>query len=530
MEYASVCSGIEVPSVAWEPLGWSPTFFSEIETFPREVLKQRQRAADARLTGAAKRGVPLWADFTAIRMRFLRRLGIRLPDLLIGGTPCQPFSLAGLRQSLSDSRGNLTLEYVRLANAIDNERARCGRPGIVLVWENVPGVLSTEDNAFGCFLAGIVGADTPLVPPKSIRHRWRIGKKKGGERFVWTDAGMVAGPVRVAAWRVLDSQYFGLAQRRERVFLVAGPVDGIVDPAEVLLEQDGVRRDHPPIRGSRADVAGTLGGTSPGGGWRFGADEAAAGQLVAGSLKGSGAGADDNDARNGRLVAFGGNNTRGPIEIAAALNAHGGPAGRIDFESETFVAHTLRGEGFDASEDGSGRGVPLVPAVSTTLRARDGAKGVDSDATGTLIPFIFDPKGGGKQTTLGMSFDRVGALGTTKTPAVAFSCKDSGADASDEVAPTMRAMGHRESHANAGGQLAVASPSGQIGVRRLMPVECERLQGVPDDYTAIEFRGKPAADGPRYKALGNAMSVPPIAWIGRRIERAIKLREAAGHG
>ncbi|WP_238474976.1 DNA cytosine methyltransferase [Azospirillum cavernae] len=240
--YGTVCSGIEAPSVAWEGLGWAPTFFSEIEAFPRQVLQQRQRAVNANQSGAATLGVPLWGDFTAMRMRFFRRLGIRLPDILCGGTPCQAFSLAGLRQSLDDARGNLTLEYVRLANAIDSERFRFGKPGLVILWENVPGVLNTKDNAFGCFLAGLVGADTPLVPPPGLR---------------WTDAGLVAGPRRNAAWRILDSQYFGLAQRRRRVFVVCCPVDG-PDPSEILPEQEGLRRDHPPRREAAARVTQAL--------------------------------------------------------------------------------------------------------------------------------------------------------------------------------------------------------------------------------------------------------------------------------
>ncbi|MEW5729886.1 MAG: DNA cytosine methyltransferase [Pseudomonadota bacterium] len=156
MRYASVCAGIEAASVAWEPLGWRPVLFSEIEAFPRAVLKHRQRAVEAGLKGAARLGVPLWGDFTAIRPRHLRRLGIEFPDLLVGGTPCQAFSVAGLRRSLEDDRGNLTLAYVRLIHATDPRWA---------VWENVPGVLSTDDNAFGCFLAGLVGADAALAPP-----------------------------------------------------------------------------------------------------------------------------------------------------------------------------------------------------------------------------------------------------------------------------------------------------------------------------------------------------------------------------
>lgn len=213
MKYLSVCSGIEAATVAWYPLGWTPLAFSEIEAFPRAVLQHHYP------------DVPLYGDFTKLRDEPI----IADADILVGGTPCQAFSVAGLRKSLEDDRGNLTLEFVRLADAIDNARLDRGKSAPIIVWENVPGVLSVKDNAFGCFLSGLAGDDTPYVPPR--------GK--------WTNAGVVAGPKRTVAWRVLDAQYFGLAQRRRRVFVVASARDGF-DPAAVLLECEGVRRDTPP--------------------------------------------------------------------------------------------------------------------------------------------------------------------------------------------------------------------------------------------------------------------------------------------
>jgi len=214
MKYLSVCSGIEAASVAWHPLKWTPLAFSEIETFPRKVLAHHYP------------DVPCHGDFTMLRHDAF----IKDADVLVGGTPCQAFSIAGLRQSLADDRGNLSLEFVRLANAIDDVRPAGN--GCIIVWENVVGVLSVKDNAFGCFLAALVGNDAPLVPT-------------GGK---WTNAGMVIGPQRSAAWRVLDAQYFGVAQRRRRVFVVASARDGF-DPAEVLFEREGVRRDIAPRRG-----------------------------------------------------------------------------------------------------------------------------------------------------------------------------------------------------------------------------------------------------------------------------------------
>ncbi len=213
MKYLSICSGIEAASVAWHPLGWKPLAFSEIEPFPRAVLQHHYPH------------VPLHGDFTTLR----DQPWIADADVLVGGTPCQAFSVAGLRNSLSDERGNLSLEFVRLADAIDDLRLAGRRDPAIIVWENVPGVLSVKDNAFGCFLAALAGDVTPYVPPR--------GK--------WTNAGVVDGPKRRITWRILDAQYFGLAQRRRRVFVVASARDGF-DPAAVLLEFEGVHRDTTP--------------------------------------------------------------------------------------------------------------------------------------------------------------------------------------------------------------------------------------------------------------------------------------------
>ena len=206
MRFGSVCSGIEAASVAWNPLGWTAAWLAEIEPFPAAVLAHHYPE------------VPNLGDMTTIARRVL--LGeAEAPDLLCGGTPCQAFSVAGLRNSLDDDRGNLSLKFVELADAIDHVRVRAGKPASIIFWENVPGVLSTKDNAFGCFLAGLAGENEPLQPP-------------GGR---WTNAGAVFGPSRAIAWRTLDAQYTGLAQRRKRVFVVASARNGF-DPAQVLFE------------------------------------------------------------------------------------------------------------------------------------------------------------------------------------------------------------------------------------------------------------------------------------------------------
>ena len=208
LTYGSVCSGIEAVSVAWEPLGWQPAWFAEIEPFPCAVLSHHWPH------------VPNHGDMTQLVGKILNG-SVEAPDVLVGGTPRQAFSVAGLRGSLDDECGNLTLILIRILDAIDFIRARNGQPPCILVWENVPGVLNTKDNAFGCFLGGLAGEDMPLEP---------AGQK-------WTNAGYVLGHKRRIAWRILDAQYFGVAQRRRRVFLVASA--GSEDPTEILFERQG---------------------------------------------------------------------------------------------------------------------------------------------------------------------------------------------------------------------------------------------------------------------------------------------------
>lgn len=389
LRYLSICAGIEAASVAWETLGFQPALFAEIEAFPRAVLAHRQRAVDARRTGAVRQGVPLWGDFTTLRRRHLQRLGIHPPDILVGGTPCQAFSTAGRRRSLEDARGNLTLAYVRLAHAIDPRW---------VIWENVPGILATHDNAFGCFLAGLVGSRAALLPPNKRR---------------WPDAGMVAGPRRTAAWRTLDAQYFGLAQRRRRVFVVSGRSRERTNPGAILFEPECLRRRASPRHAAGAEIAGTF------------------------------------EAR------------------AHDPGVHGAATGRPQ------LAYRISGDG-SVCEEGD-RTAPL----------RTG-----TDKMATLIAF-----------------------------GVAIRGRDGGAsvECGDDLANALRAS-------QGGGDKPFALIASQAAhrVRRLLPVECERLQGFPDGYTDIPWRGQPAGncpDGPRYKALGNSMAVPVMRWIGERIAK-----------
>ena len=337
MKYLSICSGIEAATVAWHHMGWSPVGFAEIEKFPAQLLAHHYP------------GTPNFGDLTKHESWNIESGTV---DLLVGGTPCQAFSVAGLRRGMDDERGQLTLEFVRLAARL--------RPRWI-VWENVPGVLSSAGGRdFGSFL-GALG---------ELGYGW--------------------------AHRILDAQYFGVAQRRRRVFVV-GYLGDWRNAAAVLLERESMRRDSAPRREAREAVAGSIGSRASSGGG-FSTDfECAGGLQVVGAL----------DCRIG------------------AQRAQNAMAGHL--LAQPIAKCITRGEGYR----------------------------YDFETT-TLLPMA--------------TF--------AKTP---------------------------------------------MQVRRLTPVECERLQGFPDGYTDIRPRGKDTPDGPRYKALGNSMAVPVMRWIGERIKAVDKL-------
>jgi DNA (cytosine-5)-methyltransferase 1 len=365
MRFLSVCSGIEAASVAWEPLGWKASGFAEIEPFPCAVLAHHYP------------DVPNHGDMMLLPSK-IRAGEVEAPDLLCGGTPCQAFSVAGLRQSLDDARGNLTLTFCEIADAIDSKREQ---PCIVF-WENVPGVLNTKDNAFGCFLGALAGEDDALIAP-------------GGR---WANAGFVDGPQRAVAWRVLDAQYFGVAQRRRRVFVVAS-ARADFDPAAVLFEFEGLRRDTAPSREAGQAVAGIFTARVNSGGWGSDVDLAASEYMQ-------------------------------PYQVANCL----------------------------------------------TQRMH---KGVNSDCNEGQTPVL--------------------------APTLTASNDPSRSPQSTEIT----------------NQVAAVHAASMV-VRRLTCVECERLQGFPDEYTNIPWRKQPESpDGLRYKALGNSWAVPVVRWIGGRIVRSL---------
>lgn len=567
LEFGSVCSGIEAASVAWGPLGWKAAWFAEVAPFPAAVLAHHYPH------------VPNLGDMTTIARRVLSG-EVKAPGLLCGGTPCQAFSVAGLRKSLDDDRGNLTLKFVELADAIDHVRVRAGLPPADIFWENVPGVLSTKDNAFGCFLAGLAGEDEPLVSPRPA--------DKDGRR-TWSNAGCVYGPKRAIAWRTMDAQYFGLAQRRRRVFVVASAAEGF-DPATVLFEWEGLRRDSPPSR--------------------------QAGQATAcGTLRSTDGGSDVDHGRAGHLQpveAFGGNRTSGSIEVAPALLAQPGSGYKGDFESETFLVQPLA---FDTTQVTSaanrsnpkpgdpchplaaGAHPPSITYAVRTANTSANGHGVALDvchtldqAQGQAIAFparlsgtqhasaeelapsmcALNPTAVAYTTKLhntqsnqaGKVYEEYAtSLDANSPPPAVFAPTVACSVAHVEIMPTMTDGGPSDtSHGQVSGQMrdAYMVPTTAMQVRRLTPVECERLQGFPDGYTQIpnwdgwramdptetpeqcieeglEVKQNPKTlkwrvkdvDGPRYKALGNSWATYNIRWLGRRLAKAKGLKVPA---
>lgn len=400
MRYLSVASGIEAATVAWHPLGWKAAAFSEIEPFPCAVLADRWPET------------PNLGDMTNYK-----EWSIDTIDLLVGGTPCQSFSVAGLRGGLDDPRGNLMLVYLAIAERF--------RPAWI-VWENVPGVLSVDGGrAFGSFLGGLA----------ELGYGW--------------------------AYRVLDAQYFGVPQRRRRVFVVGYLGDWRV-AAAVLFERESVRGNPPPSReaGKRVAASITRGVESGGkGGYSGRRREDDVNIVTVPALTASGRGVERTGESRGQdpVIVH-----RWPVEIAPTLNAHYGDKWGLEDQ------HALNGGGL------------FVPGISHALRARYDSS---EDGTGRGTPIVLDDQGG---SVMNISHD--GSVGTLRS----------------------------EAHQHIP---AVLTSS----VRRLTPRECERLQGFPDDWTLIPWRGKMAPDGPRYKACGNSMAVPVMAWLGRRVKRVMRI-------
>jgi DNA (cytosine-5)-methyltransferase 1 len=435
MKYLSICSGIEAASVAFGPLGWKPLAFSEIEAFPRAVLQHHYP------------DTPLHGDFTELKDQPF----IVDADLLCGGTPCQSFSVAGLRQSLADDRGNLTLQFVLLADAIDHLRHAAGREPAWILWENVPGVFSTNDNAFGSFLGGLCGRDAAIPEPE------------GG----WPSAGVVDGPTRVAAWRVLDAQHFGLAQRRKRVFVLARGGAGRWAVADALLPIIESSRWHPaPSRGTGKGTAPTISARTSGGGG-LGTDFDLDGGLIPEQYAHVPDCADTVTSKfsKGAEVLQQGAKDGGnciPVLVRMREGKEGGGKGPLVSEDQSLTLAT---------------GNDQVLATVGTLACNTGPNGHDA---------------GNFQSNQGVDAGYVQPVGMQVRRLTPRECERLQGFPDDY---TLIPIGKRNKAAE------------EEEMRQYLRLTSQQWE----DY-------KWSADGPRYKALGNSWAVPCARWIGERIK------------
>ena len=414
MNYLSVCSGIEAATVGWHLLGWQAVAFSEIEPFPCAALAHHYP------------NVPNWGDMTKFK-----EWPDAAVDVLVGGTPCQSFSVAGLRKGLDDPRGNLMLTYLAIAAKYRPEW---------LVWENVPGVLSSnEGRDFASLLRGL---------------------GECGYGF---------------AYRILDAQYFGVPQRRRRVFVV-GHLGSWQRAAAVLFERHSLQGHPAPRREAGKRVAGTISKCSFDGGAGGRPEGAAAGHFQPVVMSTGQAGAEIG------------------IGIGTTLNCnHEAPLVTVAFDTTQITS----------PENGSNPqpGDPCHPLAA--------------GAHPPAIAYSMNTANTGANG-LGVAAEVAPTLDRAQPCAIAFT-----QDSQSVVAPTLTAANDpsRSPQSSEVTQQVYSVYKSSMAVRRLTPVECERLQGFPDNYTQVPYRNKPAADGPRYKALGNSMAVPVMAWIGKRIQQ-----------
>jgi DNA (cytosine-5)-methyltransferase 1 len=476
MKYLSVCSGIEAATVAWHPLGWQPVAFGEIEKFPSQVLAHHYP------------DTPNWGDMT--KFKEWQDADV---NVFVGGTPCQSFSVAGLRKGLDDPRGNLMLTYLAIA-------ARY-RPRW-LVWENVPGVLSSNGGLdFASLLRG-------------------MGELGYG-----------------FAYRILDAQYFGVAQRRRRVFVV-GYLGNWRPAAAVLFERHSLCGNFAPSRKAREGAAANV---------REGFNSSIPEVMC--TLRASGAGFD----RPGNAVTE--HETYIPVmhsELCPSLKARDakGPSSDGDGDGAILVpmvqpialAENIIGRKPENSGNGDGfteegpmytlnatgvHGVaqPIAYNIAPGKGAlKDDIHVTDADATKTLDASGSNPAmhQGGAAIVQPIAFSGQMSVPQTDVDMTqTLQAKNPMAVAqpigwSEELTASVDMAGTLQYGGQGGRHDGVMTQA--MAVRRLSPKECERLQGFPDNYTDIKPKGKATPDGPRYKALGNSMAVPVMAWIGKRIQ------------
>jgi DNA (cytosine-5)-methyltransferase 1 len=482
-------SGIRAPEVAMPWIDWK--WAADIEKFPNAVGRRHFKH------------VPNLGDVNS--PTFIERAKSHGPiDLLVFGSPCQSYSVAGKRLGLDDPRGNLALVALGI---IAKLRPRW------FVFENVPGLFSS-------WSGGPQGK--PVVD-------WRVLDCLYREFEESSDFASFLSSVRdigyFGAYRTLDAQFFGVPQRRRRIFFVGNSGDWR-HSAAVLFEQESLSRHFAPRREKRQGVTGSLAARTRGGGG-LGTDfDCDGGLLVAPTLDQRAGGSGANSfATSGGLVAapltsnpYADNEAQESKLVAMCLNAKNN---RFDGESQTFVTHSLRADGFDASEDGTGRGTPLVAVPILEAGARTGKSTSDIRAG----------------VGIGESGDPMFTLQSGKQHAVAFQSSQSGVREHETHATLDSNNGPRRRNGIMQG----------MAVRRLTPIECARLQGFPDTFchiyrnkkrkitpeTAAYYRSHGlkcflrdgqwftliAADGPIYKAYGNSMAIPVLRWIGDRIRQ-----------
>ena len=505
LRFLSVCSDLGGAELAWEPIGWICAGVAEIDPAASAVLAHHWPH------------VRNFGDFTQIGAADAGSI-----DLLAGGTPCQSFSFAGLRAGLADSRGNLALEFLRLAH---RTRPRW------LVWENVPGVYSATSHP----------APDPRPPQDNLDGP---DGPRDGETVVVEDeydadedhafSCFLAGVSELGygfAYRTLDAQHFGVPQRRRRVFVV-GYFGDWRPAAEVLFERHCLE-GHPPPRRQTGQNAPTIPARRTGGGG-LGTDFDCDGGLIAGRSESAGPYWDGSDIAD-------------TLDASNASNASKQQAmpEKRRFQAVVQTSPTMRAGGNRTGGDRPpGTDVDTADSLIITGplcpgQHPGGSNGQDAYTDHLVcgaLPSGHTPKGHGAS---GVNSQAVAAGHIVP---VAFTSKDNGLD-TGELSPTLRSMGHsvdvafesRYARNGRGAPSELVPPlkaqSGQTGkgdaaplvmtgmqVRRLTPKECERLQGIPDDHTLVSYRGKPMADGPRYKMIGNAWAIPVVRWIGERIQ------------
>ena len=505
MRYLSLFSGIEACTVAWHPLGWEPVAYSEIEPFPCAVLAHHYPK------------VPNLGDVTKITEQDIKNLGAI--DVVVFGSPCQDLSIAGKREGLTNAvSGNSTRSGLFFTAIKIIRWARKHGKSRFAIWENVKGAYSSnEGRDFAAVVALMAG----------LRD---IGVPENG----WGTEGAAVGDNGLVEWSCLDAQWRNLAQRRERVFAILDFGNWSSRPP-ILLERQSLRGNNPPIRKAGEEVAGSLASRVDCGGYP-GTDEACSGHIQA-------------------IACFGGNNTAGEIDVAPCQNTRG--VNRLDFASDVFAVHST-GAGYwkegvgtlRAREQESHEHLVFHPGPNQpigTIKASL-SKGNCGNDTENLIAFLERMSG-----TQAVSKNNLcPTLGSVNPTAVAFLAAGQDGFKPEDISPPLTstdgggtvptvcsvALRGREDGATAelGGDIAFALRGGGGGggdkphvlanwqVRRLLPVECARLQGFPDDYLDITFRKKPASDSVKYKSLGNSMAIPVMRYIGEQIMKAVEYK------